>query len=217
MVTNENDAKGVGSLRRNADEPTALLARVARGDPEALRQLYAANVDGLYAFVFFRVGKDPALAEDVVQETFLVALERTEAYDESRGSLRAWLCQLSRNVARAHLTARRRLEDVERWDRVDKVLLDAFERMDREALVDEVLERRETRDLVHTALGHLPDPYRHVLHQKYVEDRSLDDLAQELGVSEDAAKSLLARARRAFRETFQTLGRTLATPVETAT
>lgn len=187
------------------EAPSELLRRVERGDKDALVRFYQRAVDGLYAFVFYRVGRDAGLAEDVVQETFLLALDRTGDYEEGRGSLRSWLCQLSRNVIRRQLRVRKSSQSLALWDKLDASLARAFERIEREALASEVLERRETQDLVYVTMGHLPDPYRHVLERKYVDDRSLEDLASELGISVDAVKSLLARARRAFREAFHTL------------
>ncbi len=189
--------------------PQALLRRVAGGDAAALRELYEATVDGVYVFVLYRVGKDRALAEDVVQETFLSALDRVAEFDAQRGSLRTWLCQLSRNVARKHLRHAKRSEELEMWDRVDRALIAALEGMDQEALVDEVLARRETHDLVHAAMCQLSDAHRRALERKYIEGLSIERLAAELGLTEEAAKSLLARARRAFRETFVTIGKTL--------
>lgn len=194
----------------------ALVDRVARGDAAALQALFDETVDGVYAFVFFRVGKDKAAAEDIVQETYLAAMGRLQSpgpagpgdFDAARGSLKAWLCQLSRNIARAHLASQRRTEELDMWDRVDRVMMEAFDRIERDALVDEVIERRETRDLVHLAMSSLPDLYRRALEEKYVEERPLDRMAKDRGVSEDAVKSLLARARRAFRDTFQALGKT---------
>ncbi len=184
--------------------------RRAAIDPLALTALYEREVDGLYAFVFFRVGRDPSVAEDVVQETFLTALDRLAQFDPARGPLRSWLCQLSRNVARTHLRERKRTEILEMWDRIDGALLAMFERLDDEPLAQEALEREETRDLVHLTLGHLPGSYRAVLERKYVDGASLEEIARELAATEEAAKSLLARARRAFRETFQTLSRSFA-------
>jgi RNA polymerase sigma-70 factor (ECF subfamily) len=183
---------------------------VAATDPLALRELYEREVDGLYAFVFFRVGRDPSLAEDVVQETFLTALDRLSQFDPGRGPLRSWLCQLSRNVARSFLRERKRTEILEMWDRIDGALLAMFERLDDEPLAQEALEREETRDLVHLTLGHLPGSYRSILERKYVDGATLEEIAQELAATEEAAKSHLARARRAFRETFQTLSRSFA-------
>ncbi len=194
---------------QSTSEETDLVRRAA-SDPRALEQLYEREVEGLYAFVFFRVGRDAALAEDVVQETFLTALDRLVAFDPKRGPVRSWLCQLSRNVARVYLRERRRTEVLAMWDKVDGALLAMFERLSDEPLAPEALEREETRDLVHLTLGHLPGGYRNVLERKYVDGASLEEIARELSASEDAAKSQLARARRAFRETFQTLSRSFA-------
>jgi len=183
-----------------------VLARAAAGDEAALEQIYELHVDGLYAFVLYRVDRDPSLAEDVVQDTFLDVLARPDAYDQSRGSLRAWLYTASRNVIRRHLRAHRRADELmARWDRIDTTLAQVFAALERLPLSDEVLAHEDTRDLVNMTIANLPDPYRQALEHKYVHGASMRELAGTLRVSEDAAKSLLARARRAFKETFSTL------------
>lgn len=194
-------------LFRSASREGPKLLRAARaGDRAAIQQFYDANVDGLYAFVFFRVGRDAALAEDVVQETFAKALARTSEYDPKRGSESSWLAVLSRNVIRDHLREHRRADQLlATWERIDATLAQTFGAMAEQPLPGEVLERAETRDLVHMAIANLPEQYRSVLNRKYVDGESLEALAGELGISVDAAKSLLARARRAFRDTFATL------------
>lgn len=190
--------------------PVADLRAAAGGDGDALTRLYDAHVDGLYAFVYYRVGRDQSLAEDIVQETFTTALGRPADYDPGRGSVASWLTTLSRNVIRDHLRAHRRADEVaERWDRIDASLAQLYDALARSPLPGDVLARVETRDLVTMTIAHLPESYRVALARKYVDDRSLEDLASELGVSVDAAKSLLARARRAFKETFSTLGHAL--------
>jgi RNA polymerase sigma-70 factor (ECF subfamily) len=182
------------------------LRAAQRGDRDAISRFYDAHVDGLYAFVFYRVGRDAALAEDVVQETFANALARRADYDPQRGSVGSWLAVLSRNVIRDHLRAHHRTDElVQTWDRIDATLAQTFAAMAERPLPGEVLERAETRDLVHMAIANLPDTYRTALTRKYVDGESLETLAGELGISVDAAKSLLARARRAFRDTFATL------------
>jgi RNA polymerase sigma-70 factor (ECF subfamily) len=196
----------------------ALLARLFRsgrgadlraaqdGDRAAIARFYDAHVDGLYTFVFFRVGRDAALAEDVVQETFTLALSRQSDYDPGRGSLASWLTVLSRNVIRDHLRAHRRSDELQAtWERIDVTLAQTFAAMADKPLPGDVLERAETRDLVHMTVANLPDQYRTVLTRKYVDGESLETLSRELGISVDATKSLLARARRAFRETLGTL------------
>lgn len=195
--------------------PARRLAAAAAGDGEALGQLYDEHVDGLYAFVYYRVGGDANLAEDVVQETFAQALRRGADYDPSRGSLATWLSTLSRNVIRDQLRAHRRSDQLAAsWEKIDRSLGQIFAALAEAPLPGDVLVRNETRDLVHMAIANLPETYRTVLTRKYLEGESLEQLASALGLSNDAAKSLLARARRAFREAFAALSHTFseATP-----
>lgn len=188
-----------------------VLARAAGGNQRALARLYESNVDALYTFVFYRVGRDAALAEDVVQETFAVALDRIDRYDGERGSVQSWLCTVSRNVIRDHLRAHKRTAELAAmWERIDESLAQIFESLDRAPLSDEVIAREETRDLVNMTIAHLPEKYRDVLVEKYIGGKSIDELATTLALSPQATKSLLARARRAFRETFSTLCHSMA-------
>ncbi|MBS1119151.1 MAG: polymerase sigma-70 factor, subfamily [Deltaproteobacteria bacterium] len=186
--------------------PGGELRAARRGDREAIVRFYDAHVDGLYTFVYYRVGRDTALAEDVVQETFTLALSKQADFDPARGSVGSWLTVLSRNVIRDHLRAHKRSDELATtWDRIDATLAQTFAAMAERPLPGEVLERAETRDLVHMAVANLPEQYRNALTRKYVDGESLETLAGELGISVGATKSLLARARRAFRETFSTL------------
>lgn len=196
-------------LFRSKDNHDFIEARA--GDKLAIARFYDAHVDGLYTFVYYRVGRDTALAEDVVQETFAVALSRQADYDAKRGSVGSWLTVLSRNVIRDHLRAHKRSDELaQTWERIDATLAQTFASMAERPLPGEVLERAETRDLVHMAVANLPEQYRNALTRKYVDGESLETLAGELGISVDAAKSLLARARRAFRDTFATLSAKLS-------
>ncbi len=191
--------------------PDADLRAAARGDAAAIGRFYDQHVDSLYAFVFYRVGRDAALAEDVVQETFTTALARVADYDTGRGTVVAWLCTLSRNVIRDQLKAHRRTDQLaDTWERIDASLAQIFDGLEQAPLPGDVLERAETRELVNMTITHLPEQYRTVLARKYVDGDSLEILAKDLGVSVDAVKSLLARARRAFRDTFATLGHALS-------
>ena len=186
--------------------------RAARsGDKQAIERFYEAHVDGLYTFVYYRVGRDTSLAEDVVQETFTIALSKQAEYDPARGSIGSWLTVLSRNVIRDQMRAHKRSDELATtWDRIDITLAQNFAAMAERPLPGEVLERAETRDLVHMAVANLPEQYRTALTRKYVDGESLETLAGEFGISVDATKSLLARARRAFRDTFATLSANLS-------
>lgn len=189
------------------------FARARAGDAAAIATVYEAQVEALWAFVFYRVGRDPILCEDVVSETFLIALERGEDFDPKRGSLRAWLQQLSRNVVRKHRRAIERGRELSQtWAHIDATLVQVFQGLEQAPLGDEVLAREETRDLVNMTIANLPDDYRDALERKYLGGESMRELAARFDLSEAAAKSLLARARRAFREAFVSIAEAFAQP-----
>jgi RNA polymerase sigma-70 factor (ECF subfamily) len=194
------------------DQPEASLhLQAAQGSEEALSRLYQENVDGLYAFVLYRVGADKHLTEDIVQETFLWALDDLTRFDPNRGSFLSWLCVSSRNIIRRHLRESRRGQELQNmWDRIDQALMKVYSSLEDAPLSDEVLARKETQALVQLSIAQLPAHYRAVLERHYIEGVALKDVGIWLKVSDEAAKSLLARARRAFRETFLTLARAMS-------
>ncbi|MEZ4383799.1 MAG: sigma-70 family RNA polymerase sigma factor [Nannocystaceae bacterium] len=195
-------------MRPPTPDSRDLLRRAAAGDDGALTQLYETHVDGLYAFVYPRVGRDPSLAEDVVQETFLRALARTGDYDPARGGLGVWLAWQARNAIRDGLREHRRgFALAQAAAELDATMTQLYRALDRGPIADELLARAETRDLVTMTIAALPPRYRDALESKYVREDSMATIAAALAITEDAAKSLLARARRAFRATFEALAR----------
>lgn len=179
-----------------------LRARILAGESRAAGALLDEHLVPVYQFVHFRIGRDRALVEDVVQDTFLTALAELSRFD-GRSSLRTWLVGIAKNKIRE---ARRRrgpmsLDDAleSAGDEIDAVLA----QVSREELPDHVLERQETRDLVGAALSSLPEEYQEALVAKYVDGRSTADIASERGSSTKAAESLLARARTAFARVFE--------------
>src|SRR5262249_18282478 len=73
-----------------------LVARLVAGDTDALAELYDRHADAIYRAAYHRLG-DRQLAEEILQDTFLSLWNRAELFDESQGSLRAWLGTIARN------------------------------------------------------------------------------------------------------------------------
>ena len=196
--------------RADSDGPSAaglaLSRRVATGEPGAAEELVRTHLDDLYEFVHWRVGGDRGRAEDVVQDTFLIALERAQDFD-GRASLHTWLCGIAKNRIREDRRRRRPvpIEDVlaDADTDIDAILAE----VEREDLPGWVVERRETRELVGATLSSLPADYKRALIDKYVEGLSVGQMAARLGRGEKATESLLTRSRRAFARVFELLAR----------
>jgi len=191
---------------RSAPDDAVLRRRILSGDRAAAGALFERHLDPVSEFVHYRLGADRAAVEDVVQDTFLVALESLESFDE-RASLHAWLCGIARNKIRAsrRKLRPRALADVlaESDPEIDAILADVA----REPLPDAVLEREETRALVGATLSSLTPEYRAALLARYVEGRSVSEVAEQGGLGYKAAESRLARARSAFARVFELLAR----------
>jgi RNA polymerase sigma-70 factor (ECF subfamily) len=184
----------------------ALRDALAAGDRTAAEGFFRGNLGSLYEFVHYRVGGNRAVAEDLVQDTFLTAIERLGAFD-GRSNLYTWLCGIARNKIRAH---RRRLRPVLMEDvlsEADPEIEAILVAIDRAPLPEAVLEREETKELVGATLSSLPPDYRDALVQKYVEELSTAEIAARAGKNAKAAESTLGRARAAFARVFVLLAK----------
>jgi RNA polymerase sigma-70 factor, ECF subfamily len=158
-------------------------------DREGLAAGVTEHLDGLYRYARLLTG-DAVLAEDVVQDTVLRALERA---DQFRGdaSLRTWLHRIAHNIVvdRARHRAREVVvEDVEeRW-------------MDDDYTVEvaEVIERAAMKDELEDALVRLPDIYRTAVVLHDVEGWTNAEIAETVGIGLPAAKQRLRRGRMAL-------------------
>ncbi len=192
--------------RWSTSDDSTLRDRILGGDRAAAEELFQRHLDPLYEFVHYRVGGDRGTAEDVVQDTFLVALERLNSFD-GRSTLHTWLCGIAKNKIRG--VRRRRspmlLEDA--IDSADDEIHSILASVESEALPEWILERQETQDLVGATLSSLTPEYRSLLLEKYVDERSVKELAAASGRGEKATESALHRARLAFGRVFALLSK----------
>jgi RNA polymerase sigma-70 factor (ECF subfamily) len=188
--------------------------RALAGDADAVTTLAEAVLQPLYGFCLYRVGRNGHLCEEVVQETMMRALRDLERYEPARAgnNIFPWLTGLARNEIHRVLQRERGTVSIQiLWERMDRELLDLYARLDSEPFGEEVLLREETCELVNVTMSQLPPHYREALEAKYVNGKSVRDLAAAWRTTEKAAESQLTRARKAFRATFLTLCRNLGT------
>lgn len=167
-----------------------LLTRVVNGEPDAVRALLDDTGDVLYGYVFARVGGNTATAEDIVQETFVEAMRSAHTF-RGDSSVRTWLCTI----------ARRRLARFYEAERRSEVARSGL-RLVEDDTADEEVEV-DQRDEVVRALGALSPLHRQVLVLKYLDDRSVEDIAEELGRTRVQVQSMLQRARVGLRKALE--------------
>lgn len=166
---------------------------IQTGAPDAWRQVLARTVPQLYG-LFIRRGAGAGLAEELTQQTVFDAIRRYETYDASKGSPEQWLFTIGKNNLALEMRNR------QTHAQPAGELLKYLEAMDTQPLPDEILERKETADLVRMALSQLDEKEQAVLKSKYLEDRTARQISEAMKLTEKAVHSLLYRARNALRE-----------------
>jgi len=166
-----------------------LREAVLSGDARAWQTWYDESFAGLDAYAVWRCGGLRDLADEVVQETWLIAVRRVRQFDPGQAAFAAWLRGIATNVIRNRLRSQRAsLSPV-------AIPAELPNRTDTERQCD--LSERIAR-----ALAVLPERYEQVLRAKYLDRKSVAEIAAEFGDTPKAVESLLSRARTAFREGF---------------
>lgn len=159
-----------------------------------MEQLHAEHADALWGYCVRLTGNDRAQAEDVAQETLLRAWRHCSVLDESRGSVRAWLFTVARNIVidewranRAHgeLTVAEVPEPPYPADSTDQLLLSW---------------------VVAEAVTKLSPEHQGVLLECYYRGVSVAEAARKLGIPQGTVKSRTHYALRALRLALEELG-----------
>jgi RNA polymerase sigma-70 factor (ECF subfamily) len=176
-----------------------LARRMVRGDERAIQTFCEQNLAKLYRFAKNRLPSEHDV-DDVVQVVLTNAARRIETY-RGEASLYTWLCQICRREVAKHIASRTRHAAVLTFSE-DSELDDAVHNLpaSAEQEPDAVTRRAELIAAVQHALDRLPDHYAEALELKYIDGFSSKEIAQRFGLADEATQSLLARARRAFRE-----------------
>lgn len=206
-------------LPTTADETPAaildpLVARLKAGDADAFEDVVRKHGGRMLA-VARRFVRDEDTARDVLQDAFLSAFRGIRNFD-GHAQLSTWLHRIVVNAALMKIRTRQR-----RPEQSIEPMLPTFQEDGHHTEPvtswaesgDRLLERDETKALVRGAIADLPESYRVVLMMRDIEDLSTRETADALGISENAAKLRLHRARQALATLIK---QRLATPARKA-
>lgn len=173
------------------------MARYAAGDKDAFRRLFAQLAPGLRAF-FLRSFRDHALADDLVQSTFL-KLHRARTSYRPELPVRPWIFTIAAGVRRDELRRRYRLPR--------HVGEDEWERMESQLSTEPTAAQDETDAVaaVRSALDRLPESHRIVIHLHRYEGMTFEQIAAVLSTTPGAVRTRACRAYERLREALQPL------------
>jgi RNA polymerase sigma-70 factor (ECF subfamily) len=168
------------ALRQEADE--RLLVEAAQRDPRRFAELYELNFHRVYAYVS-RTVYNREEAEDITSDVFHHALAKVKQF-ESRGTpFVAWLFRIASNAI------------ADRWKRVNR----EGKAVAPDELADTDAHNIEQRAALFQLVDSLPADQRRVVVMRFVEQKNIREIAEEIGRTEGAVKQLQFRALEKLR------------------
>jgi RNA polymerase sigma-70 factor (ECF subfamily) len=172
-------------LRKEADE--RLLVEAAQRDPARFAELYESNFERVYAYVVRRVG-DRAETEDLTSEVFHHALSNLKRYEWRGIPFASWLYRIAANLIS------------DRWQRKNREdVADEPEQIESAAAKNVEFEEVERKATLFRLVETLPVEQRRVVVLRFVEEKSIKEVAREIRKTEGAVKQLQFRALSSLR------------------
>lgn len=178
------------TLKESGDE--RLIALYVEGDNDAFDKLIDRHKDRVYSYIL-RYVKNPELADDIFQETFVKAIMtiKQNRYVEN-GKFSAWITRIAHNLVFDHF----RKEKSENLQSTDSSEVDILNRKElTESTIEDSLITSQIEDDIHRLIKALPETQREVLQMRYFKDMSFKEIAFTTNVSINTA---LGRMRYAI-------------------
>lgn len=189
---------GIGRYYEMAVDERQCVERLRRGDGDAFDQIYADYRPRIFSFLARMTGQR-ALAEDLVQETFIRLVRFAPRLSEDT-RIGVWLYTVARNLCRSQL----------RWALVEDSKVEAHgrnsETQPHQPSPFDMTSAREIERAVERALLRLPFEQREALILIAVERLETSDVADLLGLTRDALRQRLSRARKGLARAIERQG-----------
>jgi RNA polymerase sigma-70 factor, ECF subfamily len=172
-----------------------LIGRIANGDRLAMQVLFARHHVRVFRFVL-RLVRDESVAEDLISEVFLDVWRQAGRF-EGRSQVSTWLLAIARFKA---LSALRRRPDEELDDETAEAIEDPSD--DPEVSLD----KKDKSAAIRKCLEKLSAEHREIIDLVYYHEKSVEEVAQIVGIPENTVKTRMFYARKRLAELLKAAG-----------
>ncbi len=180
-------------MQTTSDE--VLIGRIANGDRLAMQVLFARHHVRVYRFVL-RLVSNPTTAEDLISEVFLDVWRQAGRF-EARSAVSTWLLAIARFKA---LSALRKRPNVE----LDDEMAERIE--DRSDTPEVSLQKKNKGEILRDCLKSLSPEHREIVDLVYYHEKSVEEVAELVGIPENTVKTRMFYARKRLSELLKAAG-----------
>jgi RNA polymerase sigma-70 factor (ECF subfamily) len=180
-------------MQATTDE--VLIGRIASGDRLAMQVLFARHHVRVYRFAL-RLVRDQSKAEDLISEVFLDVWRQADRF-EGRSAVSTWLLAIARFKA---LSALRRRPDEE----LDEEAAEAIE--DPSDDPEEALAKKDKSAAIRKCMEGLSADHREIIDLVYYHEKSVEEVAEIVGIPENTVKTRMFYARKKLAELLKAAG-----------
>lgn len=203
-----NSAIGIGSYSSmdkefELDRPTdeELISRFQQGELAAYDELVKRFKLPLFSFIN-RIVKNPGVAEDILQETFIRLYINKDSYRQI-AKFSTWIFTIGSNLAKTELRKRK----VRKWISLSGYSDDdrPIEVVDKSASPIDDVQRLDIREKFNVEINKLPQVFREVIELRDVQELSYDEISSILKVPLGTVKSRVNRGRQRLKKKLQSI------------
>jgi RNA polymerase sigma-70 factor, ECF subfamily len=180
-------------MQTRSDE--VLIGRIAGGDRLAMQVLFARHHVRVYRFVLRLVG-DPSAAEDLISDVFLDVWRQAGRF-EARSAVSTWLLAIARYKA---LSALRKRTDEELDEEAAASIADTAD------TPEEAIQKKDKSGMLREFLQSLSAEHREIIDLVYYHEKSVEEVAEIVGIPENTVKTRMFYARKRLSELLKTAG-----------
>ncbi len=191
------------AIQATALKESDLVQKLREKDQPAIRAVIQRHNKRLYR-IARSILRDDAEAEDALQEAYLKAFTHIDAF-RGDASIGTWLCRIVMNEALGRLRQRRPTVDWTQMDEIEMPSADIIHLPVSSSRPDpeRSAAQHQIQNLLEQAIDQLPEQFRIVLVARVVEEMSVEETAELLGLRPETVKTRLHRARRLLRPALE--------------
>ena len=178
-----------------ATSDEVLIGRIAKGDRLAMQVLFARHHVRVYRFVLRLVGNQ-SVAEDLISEVFLDVWRQADRF-EGRSAVSTWMLAIARFKA---LSALRKKPEEELDDEMASAIEDPTD--DPEV----AMQKKDKSQVLRTCLEALTPEHREIIDLVYYHEKSIEEVAEIVGIPENTVKTRMFYARKKLAELLKAAG-----------